>query len=127
MMMIKATQESEAGLPPNPELMAAVGKLTEEGVRSGVVVAAGGLSPSSQGARVQAKNGALAILDGPFAETKELIAGFAILEAKTREEAIEQGCIMMQLHLATLGPSYEGECEIRPMFGADVCPAASAA
>lgn len=121
MMMIKATRDSEAGLPPNAELMAAVGQLTEETARSGRLVMAGGLAPSGDGARVQAGGGRLTVIDGPFAETKELIAGFAILHAKDREEAIEQACIMMRLHIDHLGPEYEGTCEVRPLMEACGC------
>ncbi len=121
MLMIKATQESEAGLPPSPELMAAVGQLTQEGMKSGIIISTGGLGPSSQGARIRASKGTLSVVDGPFAETKELIAGFAILEAPTRADAVEQARRMMDLHVKTLGPGYEGECEVRTMFEPQPC------
>ncbi|MBN9661181.1 MAG: hypothetical protein J0H49_23515 [Acidobacteria bacterium] len=121
MMMIKATKESEAGQPPSPELMAAVGELTREGMKSGTVISTGGLGPSSQGARIRASGGTLRVTDGPFAEAKELIAGFAIIEAPDKAAAIEQGRKMMDLHVKTLGPSYEGECEIRTLFEPPPC------
>jgi hypothetical protein len=121
MMIVKADKNYEAGIPPNPELMAAVGKLAEEGMKSGVVVANGGLLPSSQGARIQVSGGKLSVIDGPFAETKELIGGFAIIQANSRQEAIELGSNFMQVHADILGSSYEGQLEIRQMFDGPDC------
>jgi hypothetical protein len=117
MMLVKANKDFEAGAPPNPELMAAVAKLAEEATASGAMIAAGGLFPTSQGVRVRAAHGKTTVIDGPFAETKELVGGFAIFELKSKEEAIESGRKFMQLHADILGPSYEGELEIRQMFG----------
>jgi hypothetical protein len=117
MMCMKADKNSEAGLPPDPRLMAAIGKLVEEHQRAGILVATGGLGPSSMAVRISASGGKLAQVDGPFAETKDLIAGFAIFELKSREEAIEHARRFMKLHQEVLGTSYEGTCEIRPMFG----------
>ena len=114
--MVKATRESEAGLPPDPRMMEAVGKLMEESIREGKMVMAGGLGPSSMGARVKASGGSISVVDGPFAEIKELVGGFAIMELPSREAAIEEGRRLMQLHLDVLGPSYEGVCEVRQMF-----------
>jgi hypothetical protein len=114
--MMKATKESEAGLPPDPAMMQAMGKLMEDTIREGKMVMAGGLGPSSRGARVQAAGGKISVVDGPFAEIKELVAGFAIMELPSLEAAIEEGRRMMQLHLDILGPSYEGHCEVRQMF-----------
>jgi|tagenome__1003787_1003787.scaffolds.fasta_scaffold18530644_1 hypothetical protein len=116
MMIVKATKESETGKPFNPALMAAIQKSSQELMKSGVMIATGGLQPSSKGARIRVSGQKLFVMDGPFAETKELIGGFAILEAKSREEAIELGRAFMQIHADTLGPSYEGEIEIRPMM-----------
>jgi hypothetical protein len=121
MMIVKANKESEAGRPPSPELMAAIGKLTEEGMKSGRVLSNGGLLPSSMGARIQVGGGRLTVVDGPFAETKELIGGFAIIQADSKQEAIEQGSRFMQIHADVLGPSYEGELEVRPMYDAGEC------
>ena len=89
--------------------------------RRGVPLQSGGLLPSSKGARVKVSGGKLSVTDGPFAETKELIGGFAILDAASKEEAIRLGKEFMQLHVDVLGESYEGTLEIRPMFdpGAD--------
>ena len=116
MMIVKATRDSEAGAPPNPELMEAVAKLADEATAQGTLITSGGLLPSSQGVRIQVVGGKTSVTDGPFAETKELVGGFAIFDLKSKEEAIEGGRKFMQLHADILGPSYEGEMEIRPMF-----------
>src|ERR1700674_4908326 len=118
MMIVKATRDSEAGAPPNPDLMAAVAKLAEEATKRGVMVTAGGLLPSSQGVRIRVARGKTSVIDGPFAETKELVGGYAIFDLKSKEEAIESGSQFMQIHADILGSSYEGELEIRPMFDA---------
>ena len=122
MMLVKANKDFETGAPPNPELIAAVAKLADEATARGVMVSAGGLLPSSQGVRICAAGGKTSVIDGPFAETKELIGGYAIFDLKSREEAIESGRQFMQLHADILGSSYQGELEIRPMFdGAGNC------
>ena len=115
MMIVKANKDYEAGVPPKPELMAAVGKMAEEMYRTGRMIDTGGLLPSSQGTRVKVRGGRLNVVDGPFAETKELVGGYAIMEVASREEAIELGKRFMQLHADVLGPSYEGELEIRQL------------
>src|SRR5919204_1304713 len=89
MVMVKATKETEAGVLPSTELLAAMGKYNEELVKAGVMLAGEGLHPSSKGARVRFSGDKRTVIDGPFAETKELIAGFWILQVKSREEAIE--------------------------------------
>ncbi|HEX6879176.1 MAG TPA: YciI family protein [Terriglobales bacterium] len=116
MMIVKARPDYEAGAPPNPELLAVIAKHSEEAVKAGILVASGGLLPSSKGARVNVKGGKLSVTDGPFAETKELVGGFAILNASSREEAIQMGKAFMQLHIDVLGDVYEGELEIRQMW-----------
>jgi PhnB protein len=117
MMIVKATKDSEAGKPPNPALMAATAKLAEEANKVGVMVDSGGLLPSSKGAHIRVSGGKTSVIDGPFAETKELVGGFAIFDLKSNEQAIEMGTHFMQVHADILGPSYEGELEIRPIFG----------
>jgi hypothetical protein len=116
MMIVKADPSYEAGRPPDPALIAAIGKLSGEMTRRGVLLQSGGLAPSSKGARVKVARGKLTVTDGPFAETKELIGGFAILEAASMEEAIRLGKEFMQVHVDVLGQSYEGTLEVRPMF-----------
>ena len=116
MMIVKADPSYEAGGPPNPALLAAIGKLSEEMTNAGVLLQSGGLLPSSKGARVRASGGKMAVTDGPFAETKELVGGFAILEAGSKDEAIRLGKKFMQVHVDVLGQAYEGTLEIRPMF-----------
>jgi len=120
MMIVKSTKDSEAGCAPNPELMAAIAKMAEAASKRGIMVGSGGLQPSSQGARIRVSKGKTSVLDGPFAETKELVGGYAIFDLKSKEEAIEMGTQFMQVHADILGPSYEGELEIRPMM--DVPP-----
>ncbi|MEO5922465.1 MAG: YciI family protein [Bryobacteraceae bacterium] len=114
--MMKATSESEAGLPPEPAMMEAMGKLMEQSFKEGKMVMGAGLGPSSMGARVQTAGGKISVVDGPFAEIKELVAGFAIMELPSLEAAVQEGKRMMQLHLDVLGPGYEGTCEVRQMF-----------
>jgi hypothetical protein len=89
MLMVMATNESETGVPPTPEKFAAMQKYNEEAVKAGVLLAAEGLAPTSKGARVKISGGKRTVIDGPFAETKELVAGFSIIQVKSREEAIE--------------------------------------
>jgi hypothetical protein len=126
MMMVKANADYEAGLPPPPELMAAIGRHSQEMAEAGILLETGGLLPSSAGARVRVAGGRTTVLDGPFAETKELVGGFAILAAGSREEAIDLGKRFMQIHSDVLGPAYTGELEIRPMFdGPEGCGAKS--
>ena len=116
MMIVKADPSYEAGRPLDPALLAAVGKFSEKMTKAGVLLQSGGLLPSSKGARVRVSVGKMSVTDGPFAETKELIGGFAILEVASKEEAIRLGKEFMQLHIDVLGQSYEGTLEVRPMF-----------
>jgi hypothetical protein len=89
MVIIKATKESEEGALPDPQLMADMGKYNEELIKAGIVLAMDGLRPSSKGARVKFSGKSCTVIDGPFTETKELIAGFWIWQVKSLEEAIE--------------------------------------
>lgn len=89
MIIVKSTADSEAGVMPKPEVFEAMGKFNEELINAGVMLAGEGLHPSSQGARVTSASGKLVVKDGPFAEAKELIAGFWIITAKSRDEALE--------------------------------------
>jgi hypothetical protein len=89
MVMVKATQDSEDGVMPSEELLAAMGRFNEELAQAGVMLAGEGLQPSSKGARVRFDGASRAVVDGPFAETKELVAGYWIWQCKSLEEAIE--------------------------------------
>lgn len=89
MVIVKATKNSEAGVMPNEKLLAEMGKFNEELVKAGVMLAGDGLHPSSKGARVRFADGKKTVIDGPFAETKELIAGYWIWQVKSMDEAIE--------------------------------------
>ncbi|XYH95122.1 YciI family protein [Sorangium sp. So ce1128] len=113
MILIKATKDSEAGVMPSEQLLTEMGKFNEELVKAGVLVAGEGLHPSTKGARVRFSGEKRTVIDGPFAETKELIAGFWLWEVKSKEEAIEwvKRCP---------NPMYEeSEIEIRQVFTAD--------
>ena len=89
MVIVKATKDSEAGVLPSEELLTAMGKYNEELAKAGILLAGEGLQPSSKGARVRFSGPKRTVVDGPFAETKELIAGFWIWKVKSKEEAIE--------------------------------------
>jgi len=114
MIIVKATPESEAGELPSAELLEAMGKYNEELVRAGVMLAGEGLQPSSKGARVRFSGGNRTVIDGPFAETKELIAGFWLIQAKSKDEAIE-----WVKRAPNPFPGTESEIEIRQVFEAD--------
>src|SRR5213082_2613530 len=114
MVIVKANADTEAGQLPSTELLTAMGKYNEDLVKAGVMLAGEGLQPSSKGARVKFSGNRRTVVDGPFTETKELIAGFWILQVKSKEEAIEwvKRCPM----------PFEGdeaEIEIRQIFEAD--------
>jgi hypothetical protein len=89
MMIVKANRDSEAGKMPSEELLTAMGKYNEELMKAGVLVDLSGLQPSSKGARIKFSKGEKTVIDGPFAETKELIGGYWIIHVKSKEEAIE--------------------------------------
>jgi hypothetical protein len=89
LIMHKSNEKNEAGVPPSKELVEEMGKLMEESSRAGVLLAAEGVHPSSRGARLSFSGGKRTVTDGPFAEAKELIAGFAVLQVESKEEAIE--------------------------------------
>ena len=114
MIMVKS---AESAAPPPMTLMAAIAKLGEEAVRAGAMVEMGGLLPSATGARVRLSGGKLMVTDGPFAESKEVIGGFAVYDVKSKQEAIEWTSRFMQLH-KDHWPGWEGESEIRQIFDA---------
>jgi hypothetical protein len=111
MIIGKATKESEAGMLPKPEEFEAMGKYNEALVKAGILLAAEGLAPSSKGARVKFSGDNRTVIDGPFAETKELIAGFTIIQVKSLEEAIE-----WVKRAPNISPNRETEVEIRKVM-----------
>ena len=115
MSLVKSHENHEAGKPPSPELMAAIGKLGEEMFRTGKMVEMGGLLPSARGARLRVDGGEVTVTDGPFAEAKELIGGYAILQTESKAEAVELARRFLQVHVDVLGPAYTGELELRQL------------
>jgi hypothetical protein len=115
MMMVKSAENSG---PPPKELMDAIAKSAEEAVKSGTMLQTGGLAPTSMSTRVRLSQGAISTIDGPFAESKEVIGGFAIFELTSKEAAIESALHFMELHKQHW-PGWEGETEIRQIFGPD--------
>ena len=114
MILIKADKQSEAGALPDEKLLTEMGKFNEELVKAGIMLGGEGLHPSSKGARVRFSDHSRTVIDGPFAETKELIAGFWLWKVKSREEAIEWVKRCPNPH-----PGVETEVEIRQVFDAD--------
>ena len=117
MRFLSVYKTSERGGPPTQEEMAKMGKLIEEGMKAGFLLAVEGCMPSATGARIRLSNGKLSVTDGPFTESKEVIGGLALLQANSKEEALE----LVKQFLHTAG---DGECELRQLFEA---PAGSAA
>jgi hypothetical protein len=113
MVLIKATQDSEAGVMPGERLLAEMGRFNEELVNAGVMLAGEGLHPSSKGARIQFFGARRTVVDGPFPETKELVAGFWIWQVKSLQEAIEW------VERIPNPMNQHGEVEIRPIFEAE--------
>jgi hypothetical protein len=112
MMIVKASKDSEAGKMPSEELLSAMGKYNEELMKAGVLLDLAGLQPSSKGMRIKFSGGKRRVIDGPFTETKELIAGYWIIQVKSREEAIEWAKRVPAPH----GEGAEGEIELRQFF-----------
>ena len=110
MVLVKASQESEAGVMPSQEALTEMGEFNEELVKAGVMLAGDGLHPSSKGARVEFDGKQRKVIDGPFAETKELVAGYWVWQVKSMDEAVEW---------LKRAPFQEGEVELRPIFEAD--------
>lgn len=111
MVMIRATQDSEAGIMPDEKLLADMGRFNEELVKAGVMLAGEGLKPSSKGARVRFSGKSRTVMDGPFVETKELIAGYWLWQCKSLDEAID-----WVKRAPNPFPNQDSEVEIRPLF-----------
>jgi len=114
MVIVKATKESEAGVMPSEQLLADMGKYNEELAKAGVMLAGEGLQPSSKGARIRFSGSKRAVIDGPFAETKELIAGYWLFQCRNLEEAIE-----WVKRAPNPMPGQDSEIEIRQVFEAE--------
>ena len=114
MVMVKASKDSEAGMLPSEQMLAEMGKFNEELVKAGVMLAGEGLQASSKGARVKFSGSKRTVIDGPFAETKELVAGFWILQCKSKEE-----CIEWMKRCPNPMPGEDSEIEIRQIFEAE--------
>jgi hypothetical protein len=107
MMIVRSDQDTEAGVLPSADLMAAMGKYNDELIKAGILLAADGLHPSSRGARIRYSGSKCSVTDGPFAETKELIAGYWLIDVPSKDEAIAW---------AKLIPFTDGQVEIRQVF-----------
>jgi hypothetical protein len=113
MVIVKANENSEKGVMPDPELFVAMGKYNEELAQAGILLAADGLHPSSRGVRVHFSGNGRSVIDGPFAETKELVAGFWLWEVRSMEEAVEWVRRCPNPHVG------DSDIEIRPIFSAE--------
>jgi hypothetical protein len=118
MMIVKHAENQ--GMPPK-KLMDAIAKLGEEATKAGTMIGNGGLAPTAMGARVKLSSGKLTVTDGPFTEAKEVFGGYAQFELKSKEEAVEAAVHFMELH-KKYWPGWEGETEVRQMFGPDDFP-----
>ena len=112
MRFLSIYKTAETGALPSEEEMAKMGKLVEDGMKAGFLLAVEGCMPSALGARVRLSKGKLTVTDGPFVETKEVVGGLALLQANSKEEAVE--LVKQFLHAAG-----DGECELRQLFEAD--------
>ena len=118
MMLVKSAENSG---PPPKELMDAISKLATEAVNKGTMIETGGLARTAASTRVRVSRGRLTTIDGPFAEAKEVVGGYAIFELSSKEEAVEGAVRFMELH-RKYWPGWEGETEIRQVFGPEEFP-----
>jgi hypothetical protein len=124
MKFLSIYKTAERTAPPSQEEMEAMGKLIEEGMKAGWLVGTEGCLPTALGARIRHDNGHVTVTDGPFTESKEVVGGFAILRANSKEEAIE----LTRRFLQVAGRfAVSGECELRQVYGAGECPGQRAA
>jgi hypothetical protein len=114
--MMKMLMDVDKAFEPSAELMSAISKFTDDIAKAGKLVQTGGMASSANISRIRASGGKLTVTDGPFAETKEQVGGYAIVEVKSREEALELGRRFMEIHLKVLGPSFVADSEIQEMF-----------
>ncbi len=122
--LMKMLMDADKAFQPSPELMAAIGRFTEESAKAGQLVQTGGMASSAKIATIRASGGILSVIDGPFTETKEQVGGYAIVEVTSREEALRLGRRFMEIHLEILGASFEAVSEIQEMFPMPIEPSA---
>ena len=119
MTLVKSTENSG---PPPAKLMEAIAKLAEEASKDGTMLETGGLAPTAMSNRVRLSKGEITVIDGPFAETKEVVGGYAVFEVKSKQEMIDATVQFMELHREHW-PGWEGETEVRQIFGPSDFPA----
>jgi hypothetical protein len=122
MKVMKIVRGKESTDPPPPGIVEAIERLAEEAIKSGALVARGGLLPSAQGARIRLAGGQMDVKDGPFTEGREVIGGFSIYEVESMDKAVEMARSFLEV-CKKHWPAWEGEVEIRPMFGFGVSSA----
>ena len=115
MILVKATKDSEAGKMPSEEMLGAMAKFNEEMVKAGIMLDGAGLHSSAKGARIRFEGNKRRVIDGPFAETKELIAGYTLIQVRSREEAMEWA----RRFPAPMGEGVDAEIEVRPLYEMD--------
>ena len=125
-MMFIRHDEDLRNYPIPQALHEEMGEFVTANLKSGVLIDTGGLQPTSRTATVRLSRGALSVTDGPFAEAKEVIGGYALVEARSRKEAIELATTFMEIHRRTW-PEFEGACEVRPLDGEESAASASVA
>lgn len=118
MMLVKSAENSG---PPPQALMDAIGKMAEKAIKAGQMILSGGLAPTALSSRVRLSRGKLTTTDGPFAESNEVVGGFAVFEFRSREEAIESTVSFMELHKQHW-PGWDGETEVRQILGPEDFP-----
>jgi hypothetical protein len=120
MRFMTLVRHAENSGPPPPELMEAMTKLSEEASKGGKMLDAGGLAPTAMSNRVRLAKGKVTVIDGPFAETREVVGGFAVFEVESKQEMIDATVKFMELHREHW-PGWEGETEVRQVFGPEDC------
>ena len=121
MRFMTLVRRAENSGPPPPALMEAMAKLSEEAAKGGKMLEAGGLAPTAMSNRVRLAKGKVTVIDGPFAETREVVGGFAVFEVESKQEIIDATVKFMELHREHW-PGWEGETEVRQVFGPEDFP-----
>ena len=121
MRFMTLVRHAENSGPPPPALMEAMAKLSEEAAKGGTLLESGGLAPTAVSNRVRLAKGKVTVIDGPFAETREVVGGYAVFEVESKQEMIDATVKFMELHREHW-PGWEGETEVRQVFGPNDCP-----